>query len=137
MKANKHKLDVENDESEAKRPRRRLRSNSEPQPQAEEVRALKITARVSSADNAKVCARESSKEKQPSIQEDSDNSDFADEDDDVFGALGELDPEQLGFLMCAQETFRFLKQRGIPVEHPMFASLRSRFIKGMTDMGIA
>lgn len=49
----------------------------------------------------------------------------------------DMDPEQLGFLVCAQETLRFLHMRGMSVEHPMFARLRSRFLRGIHEMGLA
>lgn len=49
----------------------------------------------------------------------------------------DMDPEQLGFLVCAQETLRFLHARGIPPHHPMFARLRSRLLQGIGELGMA
>ncbi|XP_075980313.1 insensible [Anticarsia gemmatalis] len=49
----------------------------------------------------------------------------------------DMDPEQLGFLVCAQETLRFLHMRGIPVQHPVFARLRSRLLQGIGELATA
>lgn len=48
-----------------------------------------------------------------------------------------MDPEQLGFLLCAQETLRYLRQSGMSVRHNVYMSLRSRFVKAIKDLGIA
>ncbi|XP_047032015.1 uncharacterized protein LOC124638910 [Helicoverpa zea] len=49
----------------------------------------------------------------------------------------DMDPEQLGFLVCAQETLRFLHGRGISFEHPVFARLRLRLLQGIGEIGVA
>ncbi|XP_072944988.1 uncharacterized protein insb [Epargyreus clarus] len=49
----------------------------------------------------------------------------------------DLDPEQLGFLVCAQETLRFLNGRGLPFEHPVFTRLRSRLLRGIDELAVA
>lgn len=48
-----------------------------------------------------------------------------------------MDPEQLGFLVCAQETLRFLHRRGLSIRHPVFSRLRSRFLRGLNEMANA
>lgn len=48
-----------------------------------------------------------------------------------------LDPEQLGFLLCAQETLGFLRQTGVSHRSSVYVTLRSRFLEAMRDLGIA
>lgn len=48
-----------------------------------------------------------------------------------------MDPGQLGFLVCAQEALRYLNGRGIPPSHPMFTNLRSRLLRGIGEMSVA
>ncbi|KAJ8714958.1 hypothetical protein PYW08_004939 [Mythimna loreyi] len=49
----------------------------------------------------------------------------------------DMDPEQLGFLVCAQETLRFLKGLGITYQHPVFNHLRLRLLQGISEIGVA
>lgn len=65
--------------------------------------------------------------------------DYGDENDDPLldSVPVDMDPEQLGFLVCAQETLRFLHGRGIPIEHPVFSRLRSRLLRGIGEMAMA
>lgn len=67
------------------------------------------------------------------------NSSYGDENDDPLldSVPVDMDPEQLGFLVCAQETLRFLHGRGIPIQHPVFSRLRSRLLRGIDEMAVA
>ncbi|OWR48933.1 hypothetical protein KGM_215480 [Danaus plexippus plexippus] len=58
---------------------------------------------------------------------------YVDENDDPLldSVPVDMDPEQLGFLVCAQETLRFLHGRGISTEHPVFTRLRLRLLRGI------
>lgn len=49
----------------------------------------------------------------------------------------DMDPEQLGFLVCAQETLRFLNKLGITCQHPVFNHLRLRLLQGISEIGVA
>ncbi|CAF4929967.1 unnamed protein product [Pieris macdunnoughi] len=137
----KRKRDCENDsERLAKRQRRRKRSRSEPlisDPQtAEKRQALK-----------RLFGRICSVEMENDHVSDESGDEYNFDDREVFGDENEdplldsvpvnMDPEQLGFLVCAQETLRFLHGRGIPTEHPVFARLRSRLLRGIGEMAVA
>ncbi|CAH2236060.1 uncharacterized protein LOC120631047 [Pararge aegeria] len=63
---------------------------------------------------------------------------YGDENDDPLldSVPVDMDPEQLGFLVCAQETLRFLHCRGV-AEHPMFSRLRMRLLRGIDEMAMA
>lgn len=119
--------DVERD---AKSGRCRMRSRSEPTlHQGESPPKKKRTGRIS-VDN------------QPELDNETDpvkNEAFGDENEDPLldSVPVDMDPEQLGFLVCAQETLRFLHGRGIPPHHPMFARLRSRLLRGIDEMSVA
>ncbi|CAK1555862.1 unnamed protein product [Leptosia nina] len=134
----KRKRSRDDSEQQTKRQRRRKRSRSEPlisDPQTSEKRqALKRLF-------GRICSVEM--ENEHIAEED----DFSFDDREVFGDENEdplldsvpvnMDPEQLGFLVCAQETLRFLHGRGIPTEHPVFARLRSRLLRGIGEMAVA
>lgn len=70
---------------------------------------------------------------------DDDYEDCLDENEDPLLDIVpvNLDPEQLGFLVCAQETLRFLYGRGFTVENPLFVRLRSRLLQGINDIAAA
>ncbi|KAI5637536.1 hypothetical protein NE865_09669 [Phthorimaea operculella] len=72
-------------------------------------------------------------------REDDTASEFTDENEDPLldSVPVDMDSEQLGFLVCAQETLRFLQGRGIPPHHPMFARLRTRLLQGIGEMAVA
>ncbi|XP_011551565.3 uncharacterized protein LOC105383236 [Plutella xylostella] len=130
--SSKRKLE-EREEARAKRPRRRLRSNSEPQPidanQAEKRVALRrLFGRILSVE-----ARREEREEAAEAAEEVDEG----EDPLLDGVPVDLEAEALGFLVCAQETLRFLHTRGLSMQHPMFARLRSRLLQGISDIGLA
>lgn len=125
------------DDRRVKRQRRRKRSRSEPlrqEPESAEKReALK-----------RLFGRVCSVELENSFGSDDDSDDFdahdsRDENEDPLldTVPVNMDPEQLGFLVCAQETLRFLHGRGIPPHHPMFARLRSRLLQGIGEIAMA
>lgn len=129
----------DSDETEAdlrvKRQRRRKRSRSEPllhdSESAEKRQALKrLFGRICSVELDDTQRREPSS---------GDEEEFGDENEDPLldSVPVDMDPEQLGFLVCAQETLRFLHGRGIPIEHPVFARLRSRLLRGIGEMAVA
>lgn len=60
-----------------------------------------------------------------------------DENSLVEDVPADMDPEQLGFLVCAQETLRFLKGLGISYQHPVFNHLRLRLLQGISEIGVA
>ncbi|KAJ8712226.1 hypothetical protein PYW07_005068 [Mythimna separata] len=60
-----------------------------------------------------------------------------DENSLVEDVPADMDPEQLGFLVCAQETLRFLKGLGIAYHHPVFNNLRLRLLQGISEIGVA
>lgn len=127
-------------EGHAKRQRRRKRSSSEPL-------ACDASSRAKRAVLKRLFGRVCSVELDPSErvreehQEPVDESfeEYRDENEDpLLDSIPEnMDPEQLGFLVCAQETLRFLHRRGMSIQHPMFARLRSRFLRGLDEMGMA
>ncbi|XP_063536823.1 uncharacterized protein LOC134746384 [Cydia strobilella] len=122
----------ETDEMRVKRQRRRKRSRSEPllhdSESAEKRQALK-----------RLFGRICSVELDDTQREEEARGDFNDENEDPLldSVPVDMDPEQLGFLVCAQETLRFLHRRGIPIEHPVFARLRSRLLRGIDEMAVA
>lgn len=83
----------------------------------------------------------------PQRDEEPETPEYEEEEESLFGNENEdplldsvpvdMDPEQLGFLVCAQETLRFLHGRGIPPQHPVFARLRSRLLRGIDEMAMA
>lgn len=116
-----------------KRQRRRKRSRSEPllhdSENAEKRQALKrLFGRICSVDDSQREGGSSPERGQ-----------YGDENEDPLldSVPVDMDPEQLGFLVCAQETLRFLHGRGVPVEHPVFARLRSRLLRGIDEMAVA
>lgn len=132
---NKRKLGICEAESKAKRQRRRKRSHSEPvvvdSDSTEKRQALKrLFGRVCSVDLDSAPADE---------YDDDSEHDSPDENEDPLldSVPVDMDPEQLGFLVCAQETLRFLHARGIPPHHPMFARLRSRLLQGIGELAMA
>lgn len=120
---------------QVKRQRRRKRSNSEPlmndSDSAEKRQALKRLF-------GRICSVELENDANENVSE-VDSDAYADENDDPLldSIPVDMDPEQLGFLVCAQETLRFLHGRGIPIEHPVFTRLRSRLLRGIDEMGMA
>lgn len=124
----KREPDVERD---SKSGRCRMRSRSEPTlHQGESPPKKKRIGRISvDHDN------QSPNERADSVK----NEVFGDENEDPLldSVPVDMDPEQLGFLVCAQETLRFLHGRGIPPHHPMFARLRSRLLQGIDEMSVA
>ncbi|XP_049876211.1 uncharacterized protein LOC126373897 [Pectinophora gossypiella] len=129
---NKRKREA--DERRAKRQRLRHRASSEPlmhdTGSAEKKQALKrLFGRICSVDNRP------EEEEEPELY----FPEVGDENEDPLldSVPVDMDPEQLGFLVCAQETLRFLHGRGIPPNHPMFARLRSRLLQGIGEMAAA
>lgn len=121
-----------------KRKRVMKRSRSEPlsgdADSSEKRQALKrLFGRVCSADS------ENNQQRLPDEEEFDSRDAYADENDDPLldSVPVDMDPEQLGFLVCAQETLRFLHGRGIPIEHPVFSRLRSRLLRGMDEIAMA
>lgn len=138
----KRKRDRDHDaERQAKRQRRRKRSRSVPlmndPDNAEKRQALKRLF-------GRICSVEMESDHGPADSYDS-TSDadgheaYGDENDDPLldSVPVDMDPEQLGFLVCAQETLRFLHGRGIPIEHPVFSRLRMRLLRGIDEMAMA
>lgn len=122
------------DERRAKVRRRKKSSNKHLDPDnAEKRQALRRLF-------GRVCSTESDNNQQPAPEEDdyNDNEFFDENEDPLLDSVPvDMDPEQLGFLVCAQETLRFLHGRGIPIEHPVFARLRSRLLRGIDEMAMA
>ncbi|XP_026728355.1 uncharacterized protein LOC113494253 [Trichoplusia ni] len=130
---NKRKRD-ESGDGRVKRQRIRKRSRSEPllndTENSEKRQALKrLFGRICSVEMENNMQRE---EEEPEPV-------YADENDDPLldSVPVDMDPEQLGFLVCAQETLRFLHGRGIPTQHPVFARLRSRLLQGIDEIAMA
>lgn len=128
----------DNVERRAKRQRIRKRSRSEPlmndSENAEKRQALKRLF-------GRICSIELD-DQQLRVTDDEEDFNFGNYDDENDDPLldsvpVDMDPEQLGFLVCAQETLRFLHGRGIPVEHPVFARLRSRLLQGIDEIATA
>lgn len=131
--------DVPDGDDKAKRQRRRRRSRSEPRntgsDNAQKREALhRLFGRYSPQDNTHFDADD-----EDYLTESDENEDpYYIEDPLLLDAVPEcMDPEQLGFLLCAQETLRFLRQSGMSFRNPVYVSLRSRFVKAMKDLGIA
>jgi hypothetical protein len=135
MMSNKRKHDVD---VERRAKRRRKRSNSEPPCDTDNQEKNKALTRLF----GRMCTvgAEDNRELLELNDEDFvDRSLFGDENEDPLldSVPVDMDPEQLGFLVCAQETLRFLHRRGIPPQHPVYARLRSRFLRGIDEMGVA
>ncbi|VVC93226.1 unnamed protein product [Leptidea sinapis] len=139
--SSKRKRDIDNEaerQPKRQRPRRRKRSRSEPLTSdsysTEKREAIKRLF-------GRICSVEYDSEHDIDGEEyNTDNeAGFADENEDPLldSVPVNMDPEQLGFLVCAQETLRFLHGRGIPTEHPVFARLRSRLLRGIGEMAVA
>ncbi|XP_045774950.1 uncharacterized protein LOC123873894 [Maniola jurtina] len=138
----KRKRERDNEsERQVKRQRRRKRSRSVPlmndPDSAEKRQALKRLF-------GRICSVEMENEHGPADlfdnTSDVDSRDaYGDENDDPLldSVPVDMDPEQLGFLVCAQETLRFLHGRGIPIEHPVFSRLRMRLLRGIGEMAMA
>lgn len=134
---NKRKRD-DNGDRRAKRQRIRKRSRSEPlmndSENAEKRQALKRLF-------GRICSVElENNQERVSDEEELDRSTYeSDQNDDPLldSVPVDMDPEQLGFLVCAQETLRFLHGRGIPTQHPVFARLRSRLLQGIDEIAMA
>ncbi|KAL0871058.1 hypothetical protein ABMA27_004863 [Loxostege sticticalis] len=139
MMTNKRRRECDDSERRVKRQRRRKRSHSEPATDtdsAEKRQALK-----------RLFGRFCSVEMDPQRDEEPETPEYEEEEESLFGNENEdplldsvpvdMDPEQLGFLVCAQETLRFLHGRGIPPQHPVFARLRSRLLRGIDEMAMA
>ncbi|XP_013140800.1 PREDICTED: uncharacterized protein LOC106105114 [Papilio polytes] len=123
-----------------KRQRRRKRSRSEPlmndSVSAEKRQALmRLFGRSCSVE----MDANADHNEHPPDNRDFENNSFGDENEDPLldSVPVDMDPEQLGFLVCAQETLRFLHGRGVPIEHPVFARLRSRLLRGIGEMAMA
>lgn len=135
----KRKRERENDaERKMKRQRRRKRSRSEPlmndSDSAEKRQALKrLFGRICSVE------LDADNNEPPLESRDFGNGSYADENEDPLldSVPVDMDPEQLGFLVCAQETLRFLHGRGISTENPVFTRLRSRLLRGIDEMAVA
>ncbi|CAH0720388.1 unnamed protein product, partial [Brenthis ino] len=138
----KRKRERENEaERHVKRQRRRKRSRSEPlmndSDNAEKRQALKrLFGRICSVE------MENEHHAPDDVFDNTSNYErdaYGDENDDPLldSVPVDMDPEQLGFLVCAQETLRFLHGRGIPIEHPVFSRLRSRLLRGIGEMAMA
>ncbi|XP_028162106.1 uncharacterized protein LOC114354051 [Ostrinia furnacalis] len=134
----KRKCERDITDRRAKRQRRRKRSHSEPAidtDSAEKRQALKrLFGRLCSVDV------DSTRDEEPTLMEsEPEESMFGDENEDPLldSVPEDMDPEQLGFLVCAQETLRFLNVRGMPPQHPVFIRLRSRLLRGIDEMSAA
>ncbi|KOB68374.1 Uncharacterized protein OBRU01_18442 [Operophtera brumata] len=131
--------DVPDGEAKAKRRRRRERSRSEPRntgsDNAQKREALhRLFGRYSPQGNPHF---DTDDEDLLTESDESDDPCYI-EDPLLLDAVPEcMDPEQLGFLLCAQETLRFLRQSGMSFRNPVYVNLRSRFLKAMKDLGIA
>lgn len=138
--SNKRKAaDEPEDDSRAKRPRCRRRSRSEPRNTGSE-NALEREAihRLF----GEYCVRDGIHFEGDDNEYLMDNDENADpsyvEDPLLLDSVPEcLDPELLGFLLCAQETLRFLRQSGMSMRHTVYMSLRSRFVNAMKELEIA
>ncbi|XP_013200897.1 uncharacterized protein LOC106143382 [Amyelois transitella] len=123
------------DDRRVRRQRRRKRCRSEPAADSDNAEKREALKRLF----GRICSIEV---EDPRVTEEDleyGNSDYGDENDDPLldSVPVDMDPEQLGFLVCAQETLRFLHGRGIPIQHPVFARLRSRLLRGIDEMAVA
>lgn len=128
------------DDNGDRRVRQRIRKRSRSEPlmndseNPEKRQALKrLFGRICSLELENNVDRPSNEE------EDNAEPPYIDENDDPLldTVPVDMDPEQLGFLVCAQETLRFLHGRGISVQHPVFARLRSRLLRGIDEIATA
>ncbi|XP_026756490.1 uncharacterized protein LOC113516290 [Galleria mellonella] len=136
---NKRDRDAEDADRRVRRQRRRKRSHSEPAndpDNAEKRQALKrLFGRICSVevDNQRELNEEGPEHNYSDFGNDSDEN-----NDPLLDSVPvDMDPELLGFLVCAQETLRFLHMRGVPIQHPVFARLRSRLLRGIGEMAVA
>lgn len=126
----------DNRDRRAKRPRAQ-RSNNEPLRNvtvpAEKREALRRTfGRISAVgmEGNRRSASEPEEELENLLTEEDENSLVED-------VPADMDPEQLGFLVCAQETLRFLNGLGVTYQHPVFNHLRLRLLQGISEIGVA
>ncbi|CAH0400814.1 unnamed protein product [Chilo suppressalis] len=123
-------------ERRAKRQRRRHRSHSQPASDTDNAEKRQALKRLF----GRICSVEIDNQRNdPPEEEEEEEPIFGDENEDPLldSVPVDMDPEQLGFLVCAQETLRFLHGRGIPPQHPVFARLRSRLLRGIDEMAAA
>ncbi|GBP34727.1 hypothetical protein EVAR_25731_1 [Eumeta japonica] len=105
------------------KPKMRKRSNSEPVTLSpSEKRSKRISGDSDRCDLNQVTAGDQ--------RADCDRS-----EDSILELADGLEPEHLGFLVCAHETLRFLHGRGVPDESPLIARLRSRFANQISEIG--
>ena len=129
----------------AKKPRVATRSQSEPLrnetvPPEKREALRRLFGRISAADMG------GNQQQQPPLSEPEEPEeelryeDLLTEEDEtalVEEVPADMDPEQLGFLVCAQETLRFLNKLGITCQHPVFNHLRLRLLQGISEIGVA
>lgn len=140
---NKRKRNDDAGDRRTKRQRQK-RSSSEPlacetSSSAKRVVLKRLFGRVCSVElENKDRVREEESPPEP-VDESVEDENYTDENEDpLLDSVPEnMDPEQLGFLVCAQETLRFLHRRGMSIQHPVFARLRLRFLRGLNEMGMA
>lgn len=129
----KRKREEELDD-EAKGKRVRKRSRSEPRYDTDNPEKREVLRRLF----GRSASEESSRPAADDRIEDDVLAPDDDNDDLLFDEVPvNLDPEQLGFLMCAQETLRFLQERGLTLQHPMLARLRTHFIDSFHHIALA
>lgn len=128
--------DNDNRDRRAKKPRVPRRSHSEPlrneSVPAEKREALRRLF-------GRICAVDLEQNQQPNLEEDRYDDLLSAEDEAalVEEVPADMDPEQLGFLVCAQETLRFLNGLGITYQNPVFNHLRLRLLQGISEIGVA
>ncbi|XP_059057774.1 uncharacterized protein LOC131851305 [Achroia grisella] len=134
---NKREREADNANRRVRRQRRRKRSHSEPANDPDNLEKRQALKRLF----GRICSVEMDNQREP-LNEEFDFSDYDNETDENIDPLldsvpVDMDPEMLGFLVCAQETLRFLHMRGISIQHPVFAKLRLRLLRGIGEMAVA
>lgn len=139
--SNKRKSsEVPNEDAEPKRPRTRRPSQSEPRDTgSDSTEKREALRRLFSRD----CSKGQDLDNEAEDEYEEENEDEAEEpayieDPLLLDSIPEyMDPEQLGFLMCAQETLRYLSENGMPFHHPVYVNLRNLFVISLGDIGVA
>ncbi|KAM3965821.1 uncharacterized protein ACR2FA_000144 [Aphomia sociella] len=135
----KRDRDADDADRRMRRQRRRKRSRSEPAIDTDNAEKRQALKRLF----GRICSVEADSQRE-NVEEDleyerSEYGNDSEENNDLLldSVPVDMDPEMLGFLVCAQETLRFLHMRGVPIQHPVFARLRSRLLRGIGEMAVA
>lgn len=127
---NKRKMKEDAGEGTSTQRRRRSRSSKPLQKQTKEPKKRQVLRRL-------FCRDPTNNIENSPPRQNVEDSDSENDDPLLSNVPVNLVPVQLGFLVGAQETLRFLHGSGITADNPLFQHLRSHLLRGMHDIGAA